>query len=190
MQMMVYALWRTRMWRSWDSVVTSGGSSEEEGEDHPIHCKTFKKSSFLGKSILNIITSPNNWLKHTIVQWRSAVASTALGRVASWCSRRTAIFRPPLGTLTSTQNLGGSWFSPPSIDLHVNYDRFQRTSSKLSELLQHESTSCPPNQRIRDHKLKHKQQLASTAVHKLWWLVESKKERQFNFFKNEEAAES
>ena len=43
-----------------------------------------------------------------------------LCRVAPWCSRRTASFFPLLGTLTSIQNLGGLWFSPPSIDLHSN----------------------------------------------------------------------
>jgi hypothetical protein len=47
--------------------------------------------------------------------------------VAPWGSRRTASFRPRLGTLTLIQNLGGSWFSPPSIDLHSNYDSFWRT---------------------------------------------------------------
>ena len=75
------------------------------------------------KTIQNIITSPNNRLKHTILQWRSTVASTALW-VAPWCSQRTASFHPPLGTLTSIQNLGGSWFLTASIDLHSNYDNF------------------------------------------------------------------
>ena len=99
---------------------TSGGSSEEEGEDYPPqwiswnkNSETLKKLSFLDKTILNIFHSPNNWLKHTVLQRRSTVASTALCSVAPWCSRRTVSFRPPLGTLTSLQNLGGSWFSHP-----------------------------------------------------------------------------
>ena len=71
---------------------------------------------------------------------------------APWCSQRTASFCPPLGTLTSIQNLGGSWFSPSSIDLHSNYDNFQRTSFNLSELLQHELSCCSPNQRINESK--------------------------------------
>ena len=112
--------------------------------------ETFKKLSFLDKTIQNIFTSPNNWLKHTVLQWRSTIASTALCRVAPWCSRRTVKFRHPLSTLTSIQNLGGSWFSLPSIDLHSNYDNFRRTSSSISELLEHELTCCPPNQMIRE----------------------------------------
>jgi hypothetical protein len=143
--------------------------------------------SFLDKTILDIITSPNNLLKHTILPRRKSlhslwiihsnhlkvnsryfackfkyfdmftdlqnrcfvsVSSTALCRVAPWCNRRTASFRPPLGILTSIQNLGGSWFSLSSIDLHMNYYNFRRTSSNLSEFLQHELTCCPPNRRI------------------------------------------
>ena len=45
-----------------------------------------EKLSFLDKTILNIFTSPNNWLKHTVLQLRS----TALCREPPWCSRRTA----------------------------------------------------------------------------------------------------
>jgi hypothetical protein len=81
--------------------------------------------------------------KHYL-QIRSTVVSAALCRVAPWGSQRTASFRPPLGTLTSIQNLGGSWFSPPSIDSHSNYDHVRRTFSSLSELFQHELTCCPP----------------------------------------------
>jgi hypothetical protein len=103
----------------------------------------------IDKTIINIFTPPDNWLKHTVFQWGSTVASTALCRVAPRCSRRTANFCPPLGTLTSIQNLGDSWFSPHSIDLHSNFDSFWRTSSNLSELLQHELTCCPPNQMVR-----------------------------------------
>ena len=73
------------------------------------------------------------------------VDSTALYRVATWCSRRTASFRTPLGTLTSIQNLAGSWFPPHSIDIDINYDNLWRMPSNLSELLQHELTSSPPN---------------------------------------------
>ena len=62
------------------------------------------------------------------------------------CSRRTVCFCPPLGTLTSIQHLGVSWCSPSSIDSYSNYDNFQRMSSNLSELLQHELTFFPPNQ--------------------------------------------
>ena len=46
--------------------------------------------------------------------------------LVSLCHRKSS---PPLSTLTSIQNLGGSWFSPSSIDLHSNYDDFRRTSS-------------------------------------------------------------
>jgi hypothetical protein len=81
------------------------------------------------------------------LQWRSTVASKALCRVAPWCYRRTTSFRPPLGTLTSIQNLGDSWFSPPSIDLHSN--NFRLEDLVRSELLKHELTCCPPNERIR-----------------------------------------
>jgi hypothetical protein len=78
-------------------------------------------TNVLYKTILNIIRSQNNWLKHTILQRRSTVALTALCKVAPCYTHRTASFHPPLGTLTSIQNLGGSRFSPPSIDLHSNY---------------------------------------------------------------------
>ena len=56
-----------------------------------------------------------------------------------WGNRRTDSFRPPLATLTSIQNLGGSQASSPSIDIHSNYVR--RTSSSQSKLLQYELTS-------------------------------------------------
>ena len=111
--------------------------------------KHFKVILFRWNYTKYIDVSPNNWLKHTVLQWRCTVASTSLCRVVPWCSRGTASFRPPLGTLKSIQNLGGSWFSPTSIDLHSNYDNFWRTSPNLSELLQHELLCCPPNQRIR-----------------------------------------
>ena len=120
---------------------TSWGSPEEEGEDHLpqwIFLNFYKVILFRYNYTNYIHMSPNKWLKHTVSQWRSTAASTALSRVAPWCSRRTVSFRPPRGTLTSIQNLGGSWFSLPSIDLHRNYDNFQRTSYNLSEFLQHE----------------------------------------------------
>ena len=73
---------------------------------------------------------------YVVLQIKYTVVSTELCRVAPWCSQRTASFRPPLSTLTSIQNLGGLWFSSPSIDSHSNYDNFQRMCSNLSELLQ------------------------------------------------------
>ena len=141
--------------------------------------KILKKLDFLDKTIQNIFLSLNNLLKHTVLQWRSTVASISLCRVAPWCSRRTASFHYSLGTLTWIQNLGGLWFSPPSIDIHSNYGNFRRTSSNLSELLQRQMTCCQPNQRIREliWYWTHKLQLASTAVHNIWWVVDSKREK-------------
>ena len=80
--------------------------------DSPGQSMSWKEEVFLIFSIISVFTC-----QHT---WRSTVASTALSGVAPWCSQRTVIFRPPLGKLTSMQNLGGSWFSRPSIDLHSN----------------------------------------------------------------------
>jgi hypothetical protein len=99
-------------WYQWRLLRGERGGPSLPSEFHQMfNCKTLKKLYFLDKTTLNIITSPNNWLKHTILQRSSTVASTLLCRVAPWCSRRTASC-PPLGTLTSIQNLGGSLFSP------------------------------------------------------------------------------
>ena len=82
--------------------------------------------------------------KYTVLQW-STVTSKVLSGVAPWCSQRTA--SPPLTTLTSIQNIGG--LSPPSIDIHGNYDHFRRTYTNQSKLFQYELTCCPSNHSMR-----------------------------------------
>ena len=83
-------------------------------------------SILLGLASIVIILYDHNttqayyYLRYFLRSVAVPLASTALCRVAPWCSRRTASFHPPLGILTSVQNLGNSWFSLPSIDLHSN----------------------------------------------------------------------